>query len=128
MFKRSLAAAATAATLLALATPALSAQQLGCCAVGFISDCDVIAVGANDGTFKVLQLRVSGNDISMQDLKAVYGNGAVEDLSVREEIKAGGTTRWIDLKGDRRVIQGIEMKYASRPSFKGQATVCVIGR
>ena len=41
------------------------------------------------------------------------------------KIRAGGQTRALDLKGDRRVIKEIEMKYHSQPNFKGQATVCV---
>ena len=46
-----------------------------------------------------------------------------------EEIRAGGQTRTLDLKGERRrAIKEIEMVYRSQPSFKGQATVCVDGQ
>jgi hypothetical protein len=44
---------------------------------------------------------------------------------VRSEIRAGGQTRPLDLRGERRAIKQIEMKYRSQPNFKGQATVCV---
>ena len=40
---------------------------------------------------------------------------------------AGMAPMPIDLKGERRSIDRIEMKYRSRPSFRGEATVCVYG-
>lgn len=125
-FPAAVAAAVVAVT--AMSNAALAAQELGCRSIGFISDRDVIPVGANDGAFKSIQLRVSGNDISMQNLIVIYGNGKPDELAVRENIRAGGQTRWIDLKGNRRAIKRIEMRYASRLNFKGQAKVCVYGR
>jgi hypothetical protein len=119
---------AAAVILAATAGGALAADRLGCRAVGFINDRDVIPVGGQPGGYRSIQLRVSGNDISMRDLKVVYGNGEVDDLAVRSDIRAGGETRWIDLKGNRRQIREIVMTYASRPSFRGQATVCAFGR
>lgn len=119
---------ATGAMALMIGTTTASAEQLGCRAVGFINDRDTITVGKDAGRFKSIQLRVSGNDIEMRDLKVVYGNGQVDDVQVRSRIAAGGETRWIDLKGNKRFIDRIVMTYASRPSFKGQARVCVHAR
>ncbi|MFM2423345.1 MAG: hypothetical protein RL291_1875 [Pseudomonadota bacterium] len=101
---------------------------LGCKAVGFISDRDVIRFARREGPFRAIQLRVQQNDIKMQDLKVVYGNGQIEDLAVRTDIARGGTTRWIDLRGDRRFLSEVRMQYASRPSFRGLARVCVYAR
>lgn len=103
-------------------------EQLGCQKVGFIKDKDVINVGRKEGRFTAIRLRVSGNKVHLLDLKVIYGNGQPDDLQVRREIRAGGQTRAIDLKGRDRFIDRIEMTYRSRPSFKGQATVCVEGR
>ena len=103
-------------------------DQLGCQKVGFIKDRDVIRVGRREGRFTAIRLLVSGNKIHLMDLKVVYGNGQPDDLQVRREIRAGGQTRAIDLKGRKRFIDRIEMTYRSRPSFRGQATVCVEGR
>lgn len=119
--------ACTLATAIS-ATSASAAEQLGCQKVGFVKDTDVISVGKREGKFKAIQLRVSGNEIDMKDLKVIYGNGEVDDLAVRHQIKAGGETRWIDLKGDKRFISQIRMVYSSKPSFKGFATVCAYGR
>lgn len=123
-------AALGALASLALAPSAAQArwENLGCQKVGFMVDKDVIKVGRGEGKFKAIRLKVTGNKIYMMDLKVVYGRGAPDDISVRSEIRAGGMTRPLDLKGERgRAIQRIEMVYRSQPSFKGQATVCVEG-
>ena len=103
-------------------------ERLGCQKVGFLADKDVIRVGRDEGRFKSIRLQVSGNKVYMNDLKVVYSNGEPDDIPVRSEIRAGGQTRALDLRGERRAIKAIEMKYRSQPSFKGQATVCVDAR
>jgi hypothetical protein len=40
-----------------------------------------------------------------------YGNGQTEELAVRDRIPAGGATRVIDLPGDRRVIESVDLWY-----------------
>jgi hypothetical protein len=40
----------------------------------------------------------------MDDLKVIYANGGPGDIPVRAEIRAGGQTRALDLRGDRRAI------------------------
>jgi hypothetical protein len=111
-----------------MSVPADAATLLGCRSVGFIADTDVITVRGTGGPFRSIQLRVRGNEIDMRDLKVVYGNGQIDDLAVRSQIKAGSETRWIDLAGNRRNIAQIRMSYASKPSFKGLAEVCAFGR
>jgi hypothetical protein len=93
--------------------------------VGFIVDKDVIRVGRSEGRFKSIRLQVAGNKVYMDDLKVIYANGEPDDIPVRSEIRAGGQTRPLDLRGERRAIKEIEMKCRSQPNFKGQATVCV---
>jgi hypothetical protein len=122
-------AAITAGALICLALAPTAAQarweRLGCQKVGFIADKDVIRVGRGEGRFKSIRLQVSGNKVYMDDLKVIYANGEPDDIPVRSEIRAGGQTRPLDLRGERRAIKEIEMKYRSQPNFKGQATVCV---
>ncbi len=103
-------------------------EQLGCQKVGFKTDRDVIKVGRAEGRFKSIRLKVTGNRVHMMDLKVVYANGQPDDIPVREEIRAGGQTRPLDLKGERRAIRQVEMVYRSEPNFRGQATVCVEGQ
>lgn len=113
---------------LAPATAQAQWEELGCRKVGFIADRDVIRVGRDEGRFKAIRLKVSGNKVHMMDLKVVYANGQPDDIQVREEIRDGGQTRPLDLRGERRAIRQVEMVYRSQPNFKGQATVCVEGR
>lgn len=101
-------------------------ENLGCQKVGFLVDKDTIRVGRREGRFKAIRIKANGNKIYMMDLKVIYANGAPDDIPVRSEIRAGGQTRPLDLKGERgRAIQEVQMVYRSQPSFKGQATVCV---
>jgi hypothetical protein len=103
-------------------------ELLGRQTIGFIVDRDVVQVGRQDGDFRKIQLRVKNNDIEILDLKVVYGNGQMDDIRVREKIRAGGQTRVIDLKGGERFIRNVQLVYRSKPSFKGQAVVELWGR
>lgn len=118
--------------LLSLGLGAATAQarwdELGCQSVGFATDRDIIRVGRDEGRFKAIRLEVSGNKIYLNDLKVIYASGNPDDLQVRSEIPAGGQTRAIDLKGERRAIRQIELVYRSQPNFRGQARVCAYGR
>lgn len=100
-------------------------EQLGCQKVGFLVDHDSIKVGRREGRFKAIRLEVSGNAVFINDLKVVYANGQPDDLRVRSEIRDGGQTRPIDLKGRQRAISRIELTYRAKPNFKGSARVCV---
>lgn len=103
-------------------------DQLGCQKVGFLVDRDVIRVGRGEGKFKALRLNVSGNDVFINDLKVVYGNGAPDDIPVRTQIRQGGQSGLLDLKGrGERAIDRVELTYRAKPNFKGSATVCVSG-
>ena len=101
---------------------------LGTQSVGFGVDKDVVKVGRQDGRFRAIKLRVRNNAIEMLDLKVVYANGEFEDFPVRAIIRAGGETRAIDLKGNTRFIQEVQMVYKSKLSFRGKALVEVWGQ
>ena len=95
--------------------------------VGFGVDRDVIRVGAEIGKFDKVRLRVLDNDIFIKDLKVVYANGESDDLVVNAEIKQNSRTQWFSLKGDR-FVKEVQMVYRSKPSFKGQARIEVLGQ
>jgi hypothetical protein len=102
-------------------------EELGCQSVGLLGDRDVIRVGRREGRFKAIRLNVSGNDVHILDLKVVYTNGAPDDIQVRSEIRQGGQTRPLDLRGRERAIDRIELIYRAKPNFKGRARVCAEG-
>jgi Protein of unknown function (DUF2541) len=95
--------------------------------VGFGVDRDVIRVGAEIGKFDKVRLRVLDNDIFIKDLKVVYSNGESDDLVVNADIKQNSRTNWFNLKGDR-FIKEVQMVYRSKPNFKGQARIEVLGQ
>ena len=74
-------------------------------------DHDVIRVGSSDGRFRAIQLRVSGGAIEFQRVIVHFGNGSEEELLIRDRIPSGGATRAIDLPGERRIIQSVELWY-----------------
>ncbi len=130
-----LAAAAVVLSTMAVTGPADAQRRdrergwelLGTKKVGFIVDRDVVPVGRSEGRFRALKIRVKGAPIYMNDLKVVYANGAPDDLPVRADVRAGGETRAIDLKGRERAIREVQLVYRSKPTFKGLATVEVWG-
>ena len=67
---------------LAMAPSAAQArwENLGCQKVGFLVDKDVVKVGRDEGKFKAIRLKVTGNKVYMMDLKVVYANGEPDDI------------------------------------------------
>lgn len=74
-------------------------------------DHDRIKVGHADGKFRAIQLRVSEGDVEFDRVLVHFGNGTQEELPVRHRIPAGESTRAIDLPGERRVIESVELWY-----------------
>lgn len=87
----------------------------------------MVPVGRSEGRFRAVKIRVRNAPIFMNDLKVVYANGEPDDLPIRADIRAGGESRAIDLRGRDRAIREVQMVYRSRPTFKGLATVEVWG-
>jgi hypothetical protein len=86
-------------------------EFLGEASVDGAVDHDTITVGRADGRFRAIQLRVERAPIEFQRVVVHYGNGASEELEIRNRIPAGGKTRVIDLRGNDRVIQSVEFWY-----------------
>lgn len=102
-------------------------EELGCKSVGLLGGRDVIKVGRREGRFKAIKLKVSGNAVHIMDLTVNYARGGSDELRVRSEIREGGETRALDLKGGERAIDSIDLLYRAKPNFKGKARVCVEG-
>ena len=75
-------------------------------------DHDNIHVGRSDGRFRGIQLHISGGAIEFQRVVVHFGNGTQEELVIRDRIPNGGATRAIDLPGERRVIESVELWYS----------------
>jgi hypothetical protein len=74
-------------------------------------DADTIRV---PGTARYRQMRVCvfNGPINMRDLDIRYRNGAHQDVSVRQLMRAGTCTRVLDLAGNRRDVRSVRVKYA----------------
>lgn len=89
-------------------------------------DHDKIHVGKHDGRFRAIQLRVSGGAIEFDRVVVHFGNGTSEELAIRSVIPDGGHTRAIDLPGERRVIDNLELWY-SKAHWEHKPQVTLFG-
>jgi hypothetical protein len=98
-------------------------EMLGSREVDHRIDHDQIAVTKTDGTFNSIRLRVQNAPVEFENVTVYFANGTKQTLEVREEIQAGGTTRTIDLEGNRhdRVIRRVEFDY--RTADRGERAV-----
>lgn len=101
--------------------------RLGCKDVKFLIDRDTLKVGREEGRFSALRLKVRKAPVEMFNLRVTFGNGTRMDVPVREFIPPGGGSRPIDLPGNNRGIDRIEMVYRSVPTMGGTAEVCIDG-
>jgi|SRR5689334_7838562 len=90
-------------------------------------DHDNIKVSRGEGPFRQIQLRVRYGAIEFRRVVVHYGNGASDDIPVRLRIAAGGSTRPIDLRGERRNIKSVELWYA-KANWRRRPEVELLGR
>jgi hypothetical protein len=111
--------------------PQVSWVELGCGKVGIKPDRDSIRVGRREGRFSAIKLAVRGSKIELIDLTVVYERGPPDELRVRKKIGDGEETPALDLRGERRAIDRVDLTYRVTLGLnliKGPATVCVLGR
>lgn len=101
--------------------------RLGCKDVKFLVDKDTLKVGRQEGRFSALRVKVRKSPVEIFNLRVTFGNGTRLDVPVRELIPPGGGSRPIDLPGNNRGIDRIEMLYRSIPNLNGTAEVCIDG-
>jgi hypothetical protein len=101
--------------------------RLGCKDVRFLIDRDTLKVGKQEGRFSALRVKVRRAPVEMLNLRVTFGNGSRLDVPVREIVPPGGVSRLIDLPGNNRGIDRIEMIYRSMPTVMGTAEVCIDG-
>lgn len=111
------------------ATPA-SAQGrwelLGTRSVGFHIDRDTVG-GRGQGRFSVIRLCVGNNAVHFRDVEVVFANGERQQLPVNAFVRPGSCTASLDLRGEARRIDHVNMVYNSVPNFRGRAVVSVYG-
>jgi hypothetical protein len=101
--------------------------RLGCKDVRFLIDRDTLKVGRGEGRFSALRVKVRRAAVEVFNLRVTFGNGTRLDVPVRELIPPGGSSRAVDLPGNSRGIDRVEMVYRSIPTMTGTAEVCIDG-
>jgi len=85
---------------------------LGSATVDGANDHDTIRVGKSSGYYRTIQLRVRGGTVVFQRVVVRFANGTSQEIPVRYTIPSGGSTRAIDLSGDKRYIQALDLWYS----------------
>jgi len=116
MVKKRLLWLFTALVVTAASAPSVYAQRmerLGDAHVDGSTDHDSIRVGRSNGAYRAIQLRVSGGAVNFDRVIIRYGDGSSQEIPVRARIPDGDRTRLIDLPGDRRFIQSVDLWYGN---------------
>lgn len=95
--------------------------------VDFGLDKDEIKVTIKEGTFTKIKLQVKRAPVHFRKVVVHYKNGNTEELELRDEIKAGGETRAIDLNGKERIITKVVFFYNSKVKANKKAVVRLYG-
>jgi hypothetical protein len=90
-------------------------------------DRDVVRVGKYAGRLDRLTMVVHDSDLELDDFVVVFGNGERFSPKLRHAFREGQRTRAIDLPGDDRRIQSIELAYKNLPGG-GKARVEIWGK
>jgi hypothetical protein len=90
-------------------------------------DKDTILVGKYEGKFDQLQLVVLDSDIELKDMTVFFANGEKWSPALKHSFKEGQRSKMIDLPGNNRTINKIELLYANTPGG-GKAKVAIYGR
>src|SRR5262245_9696750 len=84
------------------------------------TDHDKIKIGRDDGKFRAIQIRVERAPIEFYRVVVHYGNGADEEIAIRNRINAGGRTRAMDPGGRDRVTARVEIWCARAKYYSPQ--------
>ena len=108
--------------------PAGAWRVIGTVQADFKADHDTIIVRGPEDDFRKLKFKVTDAPLKLRRVVVIYDNGEPDKLEVREDIKKGGETRAIDLKGvGKRSLRKIEFWYETKGILQGKADVTVFG-
>lgn len=109
--------------------PAGSWRVIGTVQADFKADHDTIVVAGPNDDFRKLKFKVTDAPLKLRRVVVVYDNGEPDKLEVREDIKKGGESRQIDLKGSgKRSLRRIDFWYETKGIFQGKADITVFGQ
>ena len=103
-------------------------EMLGERSVNFKADKDEIMVTASEGRFSAVQIRVKRAPINMQRMVIHFGDGEDQTVELKDNFRAGGESRIIDLEGKKRVIRKVSFWYDTKGFGDHKAIVQLWGR
>jgi hypothetical protein len=96
--------------------------------VNFVRDKDEIEVKSRN-MFTAIRFKVEDRDIRLNDLEIFFQNGDKLSPAIDDVIRAGESSRIIEIARDGRYIDKITFKYRTTGSIlQGRANVLVIGQ
>lgn len=101
--------------------------SLGALSVDGSNDKDSLKVGAVEGTFAKLRIKVRNSPLKMHNVVVVFDDGSTFSPETRLVFNAGAVSSVIDLPGSRRVIRRIDFRYTDMAGG-GRAAVEVWAR
>lgn len=103
--------------------------DLGCQKVGFLGDHDTVKLPPREDRFRAIRIQARGASIELRRVRVHFRSGDSADIARPQKIHQGDFSDRLDLPGTRaRHVVRIDMDYASKLSFKGEATACVQGQ
>lgn len=91
-------------------------DSIGASEAGACQPIPASILSRRDGRFSAIALRVRGGTIRIFKIAVTYGNGQRETLDYGETVRDGDRTRPLDLRGEGRFIQEIELNYGAPPT------------
>lgn len=85
-------------------------EKLGERTVNLTLDRDVIR-SSHKGTFTAIRFHVEKAPVSFLKVLVRYANGSTDDLSFNQLVRPGANSRYLDLKGGKRIIKEIIVYY-----------------
>lgn len=93
-------------------------HKIGEVKADFKMESQSISVMGKDAFTSIL-LKVTEAPVNIESLQVVFESGETQDVAVRSEIKSGGETRKIDLKGPgAQAIKQVKFVYKTLPNQK----------
>jgi hypothetical protein len=93
------------------------------------ADHDTIIVKGPYDNFRAIKFKVTDAPLNMERMVVTYDNGTPDNLNVRENIRQGGESRVIDLRGaGKRSLRRIDFWYDIKGFLRGKADVTVFGK
>ncbi len=82
------------------------------------ADTIVMPVGRREGQHTAIRFRALDDDIFIRSLVVTYGNRQTQEIPFRRKLGSGEMSDVIDLEGDRRFIESVQVNYRPEPNWR----------